>query len=538
MKKPIQRFFYFFPPLALAGFVLFLWWKGVSANTETISGTVVDDHGPIAGARVRIRATENMTLTNNSGEFTLMGLIAGESVELTAWADGYYVANTYVTPTVTDINLTLRPYHTSDHPDYDWVSPIAGTSDSACGNCHPMILPQWENNAHGGAIANNRFYSLYNGTNLSGTASIGPGYLNDFPGTSGVCANCHAPGAGVDGYLTTNMNTIRNDLTSGIHCDFCHKVGGAYLNSATGSVYPNSPGVSSLRVLRPPEGDQIFFGPYDDIHDPDTYLPLISESQFCAACHQFSFWGIPIYESYEEWLASDYAEDGVTCQNCHMPPNGDTFFASPEIGGLEHPPEKIPSHLQLGARNIELLENTVSMNVSAKQTLNRIWVTATITNTGAGHHIPTDFPGRQMLLVVTATDSEDQPLTQLSGYTVPVWGGQQAGMAGTGFAKVLQDVETGQNPVVSYWKQTLIISDNRIPALATNVTSYSFMIPPGVKTGTITARLIFRRVFQTLAEQKEWDLADILMAERALTITFQSTHSYFLPLIVDNTYSK
>ena len=72
------------------------------------------------------------------------------------------------------------------------------------------------------------------------------------------------------------------------------------------------PGTLSQRVLRPPEGDNIFFGPYDDVHDPDTFLPLISESRFCAPCHQFSFWGTPIYASFDEWAETSYAAAGTT----------------------------------------------------------------------------------------------------------------------------------------------------------------------------------------------------------------------------------
>ncbi|MCK4823159.1 hypothetical protein KA005_45785, partial [bacterium] len=325
------------------------------------------------------------------------------------------------------------------------------------------------------------------------------------------------------------------EITSGIHCDFCHKVGGAYLNPAPGTVYPNSPGVSSLRMLRPPEGDQIFFGPYDDIHDPDTYLPLISESQFCAACHQFSFWGTPIYESYEEWLASDYAEEGVTCQNCHMPPNGDTFFALPEVGGLVHPAEKIPSHLQLGATSIELLQNTVSMDVTAQQILDRISVTVAITNTGAGHHVPTDFPGRQMILIVMVTDGQEQSLTQQGGNVVPIWGGPQAGMAGTAFAKVLRDVETGEYPVVSYWKQTLVVSDNRIAALELDTSHYTFNIPDEAGDIQVSAQLIFRRTFQSIADQKGWDIPDIIMEENSLTLSPYNHFDIYIPLVATGT---
>jgi hypothetical protein len=331
------------------------------------------------------------------------------------------------------------------------------------------------------------------------------------------------------------MNAVRDDLTSGIHCDFCHKLGGAYLNPGTGTVYPNAPGVTSLMVLRPPPEDQIFFGPYDDIHDPDTYLPLISESQFCAACHQFSFWGTPIYESYEEWFASEYAIEGVTCQDCHMPPNGDTFFALPEKGGLEHPPEIIPSHLQLGAIDVDLLQNTVSMDVATTQNLSHLEVTVVITNTGAGHHVPTDFPGRQMILVLTVNDGGGHQLVQLDGATIPSWGGEYAGYPGTVYAKILRDVETDESPVVNYWKQTLIVSDNRIPALGTDISTYTFDIPESGGEITITAKLVFRRIFQSIADQKGWDIPDFLMEENTITHSPNIYSKVFIPLILGGT---
>ncbi len=497
----------------------------------TVSGVVVDADGPVAGATVRRRATDNVTSTDPDGRFTLASLVEGQEIEVTAWADGYYVASTYVTPTVGGITLTLRPYHTTDHPDYTWSSPISGTGPVACGNCHPMIVPQWTTNAHGEAVSNRRFFSLYNGTNLTGTVPVGSGYQNDFPGTAGNCANCHAPGAGVDGYLTTNMNAVRGVITAGVHCDFCHKVGGVYLNQATGSVYPNAPGVRSQRVLRPPQGDNIFFGPYDDIHDPDTYLPLFNQSAFCAPCHQFSMWGTPIYQSFEEWLASPFAEAGVTCQGCHMPPTGDTYFALPEVGGLEHPPERIPSHLQLGATDVELLQNTVTVVASVRQSIASVVVTVSLTNTGAGHHVPTDFPGRHMLLVVDAEDSGGQALAQQGGPSVPDWGGPQAGQAGTVFAKVLRDAESGAWPVVSYWKQTLIISDTRIPAMGNHTSVYTFARPASGGPLTVTARLLFRRAFQDVMDVKGWDVPDILMEEAHVALSTEPWWRAYLPVI-------
>jgi hypothetical protein len=522
-----------FPLMALLlGFGLSVWLITTAAQTEAaISGIVLDAAGPVSGAVVRIRATETETVTGADGSFTLAPVDSGGTVELTAWQDGYYITSTMVTPPATGITLILRAYHTVDHPDYEWVSPIVGSSDHACGECHPMILPQWENNAHGQAIENGRFYSLYNGTNVSGTVQIGAGYLNDFPGTAGNCANCHAPGAAIDGYLTTNMNDYRGDVTAGIHCDYCHKVGGVYIDPATNSIYPNMPGARSQIMLRPPAGEDIFFGPFDDIKDPDTYVPIYDESQYCAACHQFSFWGTPIYESYAEWLASPYAEAGVTCQICHMHPNGDRYFASPEVGGQEHPPEKIPSHLQPGAADVELLQNSVEMSLTAVQQGTLLHITVGITNTGVGHHIPTDFPGRQMILLVQAEDGMERPLPLLTGPTIPVWGGDEAGLPGIIYAKLLRDVESGAMPVVSYWKQTVIAADNRIPAMEADQTTYSFILEEGLTAVDVTARLIFRRVFDQVAEEKAWEMADIEMENVTAHVDVKPITNYFIPLV-------
>ena len=515
------------------GCVKLVFTIAAAAPAGSVSGYVVDGGDPVPGARVRVRATENYTLTNINGEFTLKN-VDGSKIEVTAWADGYYIAHTYVTPTVEGITLTLRAYHTTDHPDYQWTSPISGTSEGACGICHPSIVARWEENAHGGAVNNERFYSLYNGTNLSGTEVIEPGYQLDFEGTDGNCANCHAPGAGVDGYLSTNMNDVRQVITTGIHCDYCHKLGGVYLNPATGSVYPNAPGVRSARVLRPPPGDNIFFGPYDDIHDPDTYLPLISESQYCAPCHQFDFWGTPIYESYEEWLASPYSDAGITCQDCHMPPSGDTQFARTEAGGLQHPAETIPGHFQLGATDMDLLQDTISMSLSSHQAYGQLNVAVSLTNTGAGHHVPTDFPGRHLILVVSADNDFEGPLTLVDGPEVPSWGGYQAGLPGVVYAKVLRDIQSGEAPVVSYWKQTAILSDNRLPAMGSHTSTYSFNLPTNGGDIVISARLIFRRVFQDIADQKGWDIPDINMREITRTLTVLSNEKIYLPILIQN----
>jgi len=276
----------------------------------------------------------------------------------------------------------------------------------------------------------------------------------------------------------------------------------------------------------------MFYGPFDDVMRRVSYLELEKKSQFCAPCHQFSFWGTPIYESFREWLESPYPAQGVECQACHMAPTGVDYFVYPEKGGLIRDPATIASHLQPGATNVALLQNTVSMTLQVRQVGEQIVATVSITNTQAGHHVPTDFPGRHMLLTVTGMDGQGQALPLQDGSIVPGWGGDLAGLPGKAFAKVLRDVETGEQPVVSYWKQALIASDNRIPAMGSDTSSYTFAAPADRGPVTITAELRFRRTFQAIIDAKSWNTPDILMEERTVTPETQPWRRLFLPLVV------
>jgi len=512
--------------------------SAVTPEGATVSGVVVDAAGPVAGATVRQQATANATTSGADGSFTLSGLTEGISVIITAWDEGYYPSGVEVVPPQTGVTITLRPHPTGDNPDYEWYTSMDDPEEPiGCRHCM-VAFPQWVNNAHGLSGVNPRFFSLYNGTDITGTTTISPGYKLDFPGTAGNCATCHAPGAAANNPFTADMNELSGVEMEGVFCDFCHKIGHAYLDPANGLPYPNAPGVLSFRLYRPPAGTHMFFGPFDDVTRRVSYLELEKKSQFCAPCHQFSFWGTPIYESFREWLESPYPAQGIECQTCHMPPTGVDYFVFPEKGGLIRDPQLIASHLDRGASDEDLLRNTVIMTASARQAANWIQVTVTITNTEGGHHVPTDFPGRHMLLTVRATDEEGRSLSQRSGPTVPDWGGAEAGLPGKAFAKVLRDVQSGESPVVSYWKQTLIVSDNRIPAMGSDTSVYTFAVPrldqPGWALSshlvTVTAELCLRRAFQAVMDTKGWDTPDILMEEARVTLSVQPWWEVFLPL--------
>jgi len=122
-------------------------------------------------------------------------------------------------------------------------------------------------------------------------------------------------------------------------------------------------------------------------------------------------------------------------------------------------------------------------------------------------------------------------LGQVGGPAVPAWGGAQAGQLGKAYAKVLRDVATGEAPVVSYWKQTQIVSDNRIAALESDASTYTFAAPRAGGTVTVTAELRFRRVFQEVADARGWDVPDIVMEEQETVLVAAPWWAVYLPLV-------
>lgn len=538
----------------------------LSAQEPQIAqGVVRDESGPVAGAVVRLRGSDRFVLTGAAGDFRLP--IGDAGPQLTAWAPGYFVGAGEVADFIDSdgASLLIRRHPTADNPDYEFISPVLDRDNpTACGHCHQdrageisssLPVDEWLLDAHSNAAANPRFLSLYNGTTLDGIPGVpttfqfdpeqgvivpeapsmgaewvGPGFRLDFPEQSGSCAACHVPVLALQEPYHADPNQAVGVAGEGITCDFCHKIQDVYLGS-DGRPHPGLPGVLSLELLRPPEGEQVFLGPFDDTPGDDIYSPLQNESQICAACHSGQFWDVPIYDSFGEWLNSPYSDpdSGRTCQDCHMPHTSATVFAQlPPDDPLVLPPrdpDTIFSHRMPGAADPDLLANTASLEVETGRTGDRVQIKVRVTNTGAGHHIPTDNPLRSLILLVQAEDGDGQPLTLADGPTIPSWGGEgdpaagyYAGQPGVLFARILADFYTGEVPTYAYWRQTRLVSDNRIPALATDETAYEFVAPADGGSVTVEVRLYLRRAFIALMDLKDWDVPDILMEEQTVVI--------------------
>jgi hypothetical protein len=177
-----------------------------------------------------------------------------------------------------------------------------------------------------------------------------------------------------------------------------------------------------------------------------------------------------------------------------------------------------------GAYDEELLQNSVTMTTTAQLDGSQVTVDVAITNDKTGHHVPTDAVSRHMILVVQARDGAGRPLALRDGPTLPDWAGNYAGQPGRTYAKVLQDEWSGETPTAAYWRPVKIVADTRIPAFGTDRSRYTFDLPAGSSGtegaggATIEARLVFRRAFQKLMEQKGWTDEDVLMEQAQVEV--------------------
>ncbi|MEM7536107.1 MAG: hypothetical protein AAF639_28250 [Chloroflexota bacterium] len=572
-----------------------------------ISGIVLDEDGPVGNASVRVQATEYQSETASDGSFTMLVPASNGEVTLVAARLGYFLGWANIVPNeiasgdagdTVIAGIELTKHHDTDSLDYEWEPSIN------CAECHPSY-DEWKADAHSQTATNHRFLTMYQGTDVEGNKSprtnydlglprtldlekpyYGPGFKVDFPKRDGNCASCHTPmAASFEGTMIEANNTcgwvgchmyetieysdelgpsvvpvgLTGVAAEGISCDFCHKVGDVHFDPETGLPDHERTGILSLGLYRPDYMDERFIiGSIDDVsRDTDTFNSLHKQSEFCASCHFSVFNETPVYNSYGEWLDSDYsdAETGQSCQDCHMPMAenydemrgravqmiswldnqlpGDSsplvdavmdqvnknYFVYPEKEGLYRDPNQVHNHTMPGASDADFLQNAVTMMTNAEVVDGQLHVSVDITNDQTGHHVPTGSPLRHVMLVVQATDSEGNQLALVDGSVLPEWTGNYADQPGKAFAKILRDDITGAAPTFEHWRNISIDSDTRIAANATDVTEYVFDMSGSDGMIAVDVKLIFRRAFQQLMEWKGWDDPDILMEEEMLSVS-------------------
>jgi hypothetical protein len=474
--------------------------------TAAVEGAVVDERGaPIATARVRLQGTATATETDERGRFHLPAGAAG--AVLAAAKEGYLNAGVRLRHVQVPYRIVLPALPRARTPARSWTA-ADGPEREACARCHPSIAGEWSGSAHARAATSRLFLAVYDGDDRA--AAGAPAYRHDFPQTDGSCAACHVPGMAADAPFASNPRHATGAAAGGVFCDFCHKVKAVGVDASGGK-----PGVLSMTVLRPGRGADLLFGPLDDVVGrPDAYQPIYRRSQFCAPCHQGSFWNVSAYSEYQEWAASAYARQGVQCQDCHMratagPPRR---FATAAAGGILRDARTLSSHALAATDDLELMRAAIDLQASVSREGSELRVRVSVRNVGAGHHFPTGSPLRNLVLLVEATDGRGAPLPLRAGPRLPRWAGEgapaegnYAGLPGRGFAKILADAAAypaegrehafAQAYPAPFWRPAVLASDTRLPAGGSDVSEYRFGAGDGPLR--VRTRLVYRRAFRS-----------------------------------------
>jgi Cytochrome c554 and c-prime len=469
---------------------------------DDLTGTVRDN---VAGACVRFKGTVVSTVSDDAGRFRLPR--PSGVARITASKEGYCIAGT--SADVMPLSLALVRLPETDNEDYRWVSSTPGAGRHDCGNCHEDIYREWSVSAHSRSAIGKRFLNLYDGSDWVGRAGAGWSLLRDNPNGAGVCNSCHVPTMPFDADAYFDIRNAKGVAAQGVHCDYCHKIEG---------VGDGKLGVShgrfNLRLLRPTEG-QLFFGPLDDVdRGEDSFSSLYRDSRYCASCHEGTVFGVAVYTTFSEWQASPAARAGKQCQTCHMAPTGRMTNVAPDHGGIERDPKTLANHRFFAGSPEEMLRGAVSLSATARREGGTVRAEAEVRADGAGHRLPTGFIDRHLLLVVEAFDADGKPLPVKDGPVLPsVAGKALAGGAGKLYAKLLKDFD-GHSPA-PFWKADPDAVDTRlVPGEPDRLT---FVFPEG--TTRLRLRLLYRRFWQQVADEKRWPDNEIVIAEREVSVS-------------------
>jgi hypothetical protein len=488
----------------LLGLLVSLWAmaaRRVSRESPSIQGQVVNETDPVSGARLRIKGGAFFALSNRLGRFRLREC-PGPGVQITAAMPGYFINNAQADKRW--ISLQLKRLPAEDCDAYQWIDPGPDSAHPQnCANCHAEIYREWAADGHARAVTNRHFLNLYDGSASDGRTHVGWDLLAQHPDGAGVCNACHAPTATFE----LDLRRAAGVTARGIHCDFCHKVADVALENL-GLTH----GRFALKLLRPSEG-QLFFGPLDDVdRNEDSFSPLYRESRYCASCHEGVVFGVHVYSTYTEWLASTARREGKQCQSCHMRPTGTFTNIAPGKGGVERDPATLASHRFPGAQ-VDMLRRCLRVAATVVKLPDGVSIEMTVQANSVGHRVPTGFVDRNLLLVVEAFDHAGRPLPLRSGPQLPPLAGPISGLPGRLYAKQLRDF-SGSSPA-AFWQADPDFVDTRLFPDQPDCSVFQF----SREAELVRIRLVYRRFWHEVAQAKGWLDNEITLVDQALTLT-------------------
>ncbi len=321
------------------------------------------------------------------------------------------------------------------------ASPIHAQQSPAtaeyCGDCHREIHDGWKQSAHASAMESRLFQDALK---MAGA---------DF-GESGrkTCLGCHSP----VGAQLGDFALLRKVSWEGVTCDYCHSIREVTMSG----------GNPKARV----EFSEVKSGPSKAAVSPahgTVFSQVHTSSIACISCHEYrNTLDFSVLTTYTEWKESAYGKgEGQQCQSCHM---------YTVRGAVVDPRVKQPSqneinlHQMPGSHSVDQLNKAIRATLDAGRKGDKFEVVVKLTNSGAGHFVPTGSPLRKLILEVRAEPYGGQSFHDQRLYMRRVADQKGAPVEREHFA---------------FLRGAKVLEDTRLAPKETRTETFSFAIPKG-----------------------------------------------------------
>lgn len=237
-------------------------------------------------------------------------------------------------------------------PPAAFTSLEASLDPQSCGECHVAQFKQWQSSLHSHTMGAGIQWQLQLMSQQAGNK----------------CLRCHAPLAEQKALVALKHNWPNapdkalpdwlpaNLADAGLVCAACH--------------------VRRHQYFGPPAKQTTQTTSGDFPHAGFTASKAFQDSRFCATCHQHNEKDNPPRvngklqeDTWNQWQQSPQAQQGIHCQNCHMPNR---------------------QHLWRGIHDADMTRQALDIQLRLKRTgANTVNVEVALHNQGVGHHFPT-----------------------------------------------------------------------------------------------------------------------------------------------------
>lgn len=230
-------------------------------------------------------------------------------------------------------------------------------SAATCQACHPKQYREWSVSQHSYAQLSPIFMSMQRTVNAVTSSTNG-----DF------CIRCHNQ-VGMNKEEDAFVSNLERHPTSreGITCVVCHRVSNSY-GKVSGRValeegdlfqpvYGPEGNKELTRVLENRDQYRVVTDPEASgrkIHTKVNKFFQLTTPAFCGTCHDVNlFNGFRLEEAFSEYKHSPAADNGVSCQDCHMGkvqgvPSGYETGPAAVVGGVPTTERRLSNHYFAG----------------------------------------------------------------------------------------------------------------------------------------------------------------------------------------------